>query len=80
MVRTSVAPADEIAADNPLDGDVLIGLDLVPDGDGNGLAEVFQRLLSNKRADSWPPLPEPSETVAQQFDRGSIVKIALAGH
>ena len=38
-----------IAADNLLDGDVLVGLDLAPDGDGNGLAEVFQRLLLPRR-------------------------------
>src|SRR6516225_10272340 len=34
-----------IAADNLLDGDVLVGRDLVPDGDGDRLAEVFQGLL-----------------------------------
>src|SRR5215831_19458613 len=38
-----------IAADNLLDGDVLVGLDLAPDGDGNGLAEVFERLLLPRR-------------------------------
>src|SRR5262249_51835529 len=38
-----------IAADNLLDGDVLVGLDLAPDGEGDGLAEVFQRLLLPQR-------------------------------
>jgi hypothetical protein len=31
-----------IAADNLLDGDVLVGLDLAPDGDANGLAAFFR--------------------------------------
>ena len=34
-----------IAADNLLDGDVLVELDLVPDRDGDRLAQVFQGLF-----------------------------------
>src|SRR6516225_4704121 len=38
-----------IAADHLLDGDVVVGLDLVPDGGGDRLTEVFQGLLLPRR-------------------------------
>src|SRR5262249_3805007 len=43
--RELEAPFAAIAADNWLDGDVLVGPDLVPDDDGDRLTEVFQGFL-----------------------------------